>query len=951
MRKKVDARIRTLVENGVKLNERTLFVVVGDRAREQVVNLHYMLSKAVVKSRPNVLWCYKKELYLSSHKKKRVKQIKKMVSRGLMDPENEDPFSLFVASTDIKYTYYADTQNILGNTYGMAVLQDFEALTPNLLARTVETVEGGGIIVLLLSNLESLSQLYTLTMDVHSRFRTESHQNVTARFNERFILSLGHCPTCIMMDDELNILPISSHVRDIQPVGGEISGLSDSKDLKDLKQSLQETEPAGPLVGCCKTLDQAKAVVTFLDAASEKTLRSTVALTAARGRGKSAAMGIAVAGAIGMGYANVFVTSPSPENLNTFFSFVLKGFDALGYKEHLDYDLVESSNPAFGKAIVRINVTRNHRQTIQYILPQHHERATQAELLVIDEAAAIPLPVVQKLLGPYLVFLCSTVNGYEGTGRALSLKLISNLRKEAAGVAVGGGGGGGSTSARLLREVSLVEPVRYSFGDRVEGWLNGLLCLDAADATPPLIGALPPPSACDLFEVNRDTLFSAHKASELFLKRMMSLYIASHYKNTPNDLQLMADAPAHRLFVLLAPVDDTMNALPEILCVLQVALEGAISKGSASAALSKGDSPQGDLVPWTVATQFQDPDFPMLSGVRVVRIAAHPDLPRQGYGTRALQQLHAYYEGRLTDLSETDLVPSDEAAATCEVTKPDGGLLGETIKPRAALPPLLSPLGEKRPEKCHWIASAFGLTQQLHKFWTRLGYHSVYLRQTKSDVTGEHSAVLIRMLKDSSEEGEEMNHDGNNPNTTPNWLQLFNEDFKQRFTGLLGGPFRDMSPGLALAVLAPKVDFDDDQRANGCEMKSVSRANGDSITAFDLRRLEKYSQSLVDHHLVADLIPPLARAYFGGKIPATMSYAQTAIVLTIGLQHKEMDDAAHELGLPTPQVMALFNKAVRKMHAALRAGKTREVEAGMSVKHAPQLNPHAVGLDEDLEDG
>jgi N-acetyltransferase 10 len=439
MRKKVDSRIRTLVENGVKLNERTLFVVVGDRAREQVVNLHYMLSKAVVKSRPNVLWCYKKELYLSSHKKKRVKQIKKMVSRGLMDPENEDPFSLFVASTDIKYTYYADTQKILGNTYGMAVLQDFEALTPNLLARTVETVEGGGIIVLLLSNLESLSQLYTLTMDVHARFRTESHQHVTARFNERFILSLGHCPTCIMMDDELNILPISSHVRDIQPVGGEIAGAADPEDLADLKRSLQETEPAGPLVSCCKTLDQAKAVVTFLDAASEKTLRSTVALTAARGRGKSAAMGIAVAGAIGMGYANVFVTSPSPENLNTFFRFVLKGFDALGYKEHLDYDLVESSNPAFGKAIVRVNVTRAHRQTIQYILPQHAERATQAELLVIDEAAAIPLPTVQKLLGPYLVFLCSTVNGYEGTGRALSLKLISNLRKEAAGAAADGG--------------------------------------------------------------------------------------------------------------------------------------------------------------------------------------------------------------------------------------------------------------------------------------------------------------------------------------------------------------------------------------------------------------------------------------------------------------------------------------------------------------------------------
>ena len=50
--------------------------------------------------------------------------------------------------------------------------------------------------------------------------------------------------------------------------------------------------------------------------------------------------------------------------------------------------------------------------------------------------------------------------------------------------------------------------------------------------------------------------------------------------------------------------------------------------------------------------------------------------------------------------------------------------------------------------------------------------------------------------------------------------------------------------------------------------------------------------------------------------------------------------------------MALFNKAVRKMHAALRAGKTREVEADMPKESAlPNLNPHAVGLDEDLEDG
>lgn len=49
-------------------------------------------------------------------------------------------------------------------------------MTPNLLARTIETVEGGGIIVFLLQSMNSLKQLYTMNMDVHQRFRTEAHK-------------------------------------------------------------------------------------------------------------------------------------------------------------------------------------------------------------------------------------------------------------------------------------------------------------------------------------------------------------------------------------------------------------------------------------------------------------------------------------------------------------------------------------------------------------------------------------------------------------------------------------------------------------------------------------------------------------------------------------------------------------------------------------------------------
>ena len=86
--------------------------------------------------------------------------------------------------------------------------QDFEAITPNILCRTIETVEGGGAVILLLHSMTSLKQLYTMTMDVHARFRTEAHQDVVGRFNERFLLSLASCTNCLVLDDELNVLPI-----------------------------------------------------------------------------------------------------------------------------------------------------------------------------------------------------------------------------------------------------------------------------------------------------------------------------------------------------------------------------------------------------------------------------------------------------------------------------------------------------------------------------------------------------------------------------------------------------------------------------------------------------------------------------------------------------------------------------------------------------------------------
>ena len=78
---------------------------------------------------------------------------------------------------------------------------------------------------------------------------------------------------------------------------------------------------------------------------------------------------------------------------------------------------------------MRVNIFRDHRQTIQYIEPQDNAQLAQAELVIVDEAAAIPITLVKNLLGPYMVVLSSTVHGYEGTGRSLSLKLVQSLRE------------------------------------------------------------------------------------------------------------------------------------------------------------------------------------------------------------------------------------------------------------------------------------------------------------------------------------------------------------------------------------------------------------------------------------------------------------------------------------------------------------------------------------------
>lgn len=905
------------------------------------------MSAADIKMNKSVLWAYKNKLLgFSSHRKKREAKIKKEIKRGTREVNQEDPFELFISLQNIRYVYYKETEKILGNTYGMCILQDFEALTPNILARTIETVEGGGIVVILLKSMTSLKQLYTMTMDVHSRYRTEAHNDVVARFNERFLLSLGSCETCLVVDDELNVLPISGgkKVKALPPKSDDEELTPHAQELLEIKESLQDVKPAGPLVNIAKTVDQAKAILSFIDAISEKTLNNTVTLTAGRGRGKSAALGVAIAAAIESGYSNIFITSPSPENLKTLFEFIFKGFDSLGYDEHLDYDIIQSTNPSFNNAVVRVNIFRSHRQTIQYIHPSDSHVLGQAELVVIDEAAAIPLPLVKKLMGPYLVFMASTINGYEGTGRSLSLKLIQQLRnqqtakKSAPELNVVDRHGKHSESShigvRSLKEVTLEEPIRYAPGDPVEKWLNKLLCLDATVSSTNRLGnkGCPHPSQCNLFYINRDTLFSYHPVSEAFLHKIMALYVASHYKNSPNDLQLLSDAPAHQLYVLLPPIDENDKKLPEPLCVVQLALEGEISKESVHNSLSRGQRAGGDLIPWTISQQFQDDSFAGLSGARVVRIATHPDYMNMGYGARALQQLQDYFEGKLTDLSEgTAKSEQDFAVSRVSDSELESASLADDIKYRdpKAMPPLLLKLSEISPYYLHYLGVSYGLTTELNKFWKRAGYAPVYLRQTANELTGEHTCVMLKVL-----EGREKT-----------WLAEFASDFHKRFLNLLAYEFRNFSAIQSLSIReGDKVATSELPRP-----APLSKTELDALfSPFDLKRLESYANSLLDYHVIVDLLPTLSFLYFMDRVPnasVSLSSVQSAILLGSGLQKKDMESLAAELNLPVNQTLAMFSKTVRKFSLYFRDLVSQAIDAEIP-KPANESIASSKGLDE-----
>ena len=372
--------------------------------------------------------------------------------------------------------------------------------------------------------------------------------------------------------------------------------------------------------------------------------------------------------------------------------------------------------------------------------------------------------------------------------------------------------------------------------------------------------------------------------------------------------------------------------------MIQVTLEGKISKGALNASMSRGKRLDGDLIPWVVTQQYQDDEFASLSGARIVRVATHPDFVGMGYGSRALDLLTEYYQGNMVNTSEALPKPAKPLVRDFESTKNVLHREKIAIRDTSTLPPLLSTLTDTpMTEPLHWLGVSYGLTSPLHKFWKRSGFVPVYLRQTPNDLTGEHSCIMLRCLR-NAQVGDE-------------WLVPFVKDFRKRLCELLGFQFRVFSPILVLSILdglvrlIAKSDPSSEDPEEPTEKLESTAEIKRHYSPYDLKRLDSYASNMLDYHVVLDMVPIIAKHYFTDKFPSTsetsnpsssssssnqlvkLSPIQAAILVGVGLQHKTLEDLEKEINLPASQLMALFIKVVRKVSTVLSEVLRKEMDS------------------------
>ncbi|MDC0725465.1 GNAT family N-acetyltransferase [Phytobacter diazotrophicus] len=231
-----------------------------------------------------------------------------------------------------------------------------------------------------------------------------------------------------------------------------------------------------------------------------------------------------------------------------------------------------------------------------------------SEWLVVDEAAAIPGPLLTTLVSAFrYVLLTTTVQGYEGTGQGFLLKFCAGF-------------------PHLIHR-QLHTPLRWAEGCPLEAFINRVLLFDDASAL------TKPTGEATILSLDQSA-WSTHPSLPSALYRLLA---SAHYRTSPLDLRRMMDAPGQHFWLTKTP--------DALLAALWLVEEGGLSAGLSQAVWAGFRRPRGNLVAQSLAAHGGSPLAATLRGLRVSRIAVHPSRQREGLGQALIAHARQHVTG------------------------------------------------------------------------------------------------------------------------------------------------------------------------------------------------------------------------------------------------------------------------------------------------------------------
>ncbi|GAA3970176.1 GNAT family N-acetyltransferase [Allohahella marinimesophila] len=234
-------------------------------------------------------------------------------------------------------------------------------------------------------------------------------------------------------------------------------------------------------------------------------------------------------------------------------------------------------------------------------------------LLFIDEAAALPLPMLLALIDcADQVVLASTSHGYEGSGQGFRLRLAGHLQAR----------------GREVHWHALEQPVRWDAQDPVEAFVARILLFQNTSGIQP-----PPSKAIGSPEVIDKTILADDPAA---LAAIMRLLMESHYQTSADDARVILDSPGIQLSGIF--VADSSEPVAILMTDTEEPFEDALRE-----AIWQGRRrPRGHLTQQVLAQQLGVEAALESTIVRIVRVAVASAYRRQGLASSLLAHLEAF---------------------------------------------------------------------------------------------------------------------------------------------------------------------------------------------------------------------------------------------------------------------------------------------------------------------